>query len=126
MEKEILYKEEAYKLIGACIEVHREKGAGFLESVYHECLILEAKEQKLPLTSKPKLEIRYKAHRLTQFYEPDFVGFSKIILEVKAVKGLDDSHRAQTINYLKATGFRLGLLVNFGKEGKLEWERYIV
>lgn len=92
MEEGILYKDEAYKLIGACIEVHREKGSGFLEPVYHECLVLEAKEQKIPLTSKPKLELRYKGHRLNQKYEPDFVGFSKIILEIKAVRGLDDSH----------------------------------
>ncbi|MGJ8725236.1 MAG: GxxExxY protein [Roseibacillus sp.] len=125
MEKEVLYRDEVFKLIGACIEVHREKGHGFLEPVYHECLELEAKEQQLPLTSKPKLELYYKGHLLTQRYEPDFVGFSKIIVEIKAAKALDNSHRAQTINYLKATGFRLALLVNFGSKGRLEWERFI-
>ena len=125
MGKDILYREEAFKLIGACIEVHREKGHGFLEPVYHECLILEAQEQNLPLTSKPKLEIFYKSHPLTQRYEPDFVGYSKIILEIKAVKALDDAHRAQTINYLKATGFGSLCLVNFGSKGKLEWERFV-
>lgn len=125
MAKEVLFREETYELIGACIEVHREKGPGFLEQVYHECLMLEAKNRKVLLTSKPKLEIFYKGAPLQQRYEPDFVGFSKIILEIKAVKALEDSHRAQTINYLKATGFRLVLLVNFGSQGCLEWERFV-
>lgn len=125
MRKEILYRDEVFKLMGACMEVHREKGHGFLEPVYHECLELEAKMQKLPLVSKPKLDLRYKEHALSQTYEPDFVGFSKIILEIKAVKAIDDAHRAQVLNYLKATDFCVALLVNFGSKGKLEWERFI-
>ena len=121
----MIYKEEAYRLIGACIEVHREKGSGFHESVYQECLDIEFEHQKIPAISKPKQELEYRGKKLVQTFEPDFVCLSDIILEIKAVTKLVDPHRAQVINYLKATGFPLGLLVNFGAEKRLEWERLV-
>jgi GxxExxY protein len=120
---EIIYKKESYAIIGACFEVYNEKGCGFLEPVYHECLEIEFEYQRIPAISKPSLTVSYRGRLLTQTYEPDFVCFEKIIVELKAVSALTDEHRAQLLNYLHATGFELGLLVNFGHYPKLEYER---
>ena len=122
---EILFKEESFKIIGACFEVYNEKGSGFVEPVYQECLKLELALQSVPFTAQQELELSYKGRKLTQSYKPDFVCFDKIIVEIKAVSKLNDEHRAQVHNYLKATGHRLGLLVNFGHHLKLEWERIV-
>jgi GxxExxY protein len=122
---EILFKEESYQIMGACFEVHNEKGSGFVEPVYQECLELELALQSLPFTAQQELELSYKGQKLNQTYKPDFVCFGKIILEIKAASKLTDEYRAQVHNYLKATGFRLGLLVNFGSHSKLEWERIV-
>lgn len=123
---DILYKQESYEVMGACFEVYKEKGVGFLEPVYHECLEIEFRLRGIPAVHHPGLALEYKGHALKRNYEADFVAFSKILIEVKAVKGLADEHRAQVINYLKSTGFKLGLLVNFGKPGGLEWERLVL
>jgi GxxExxY protein len=120
---EIVHKKESYAIVGACFEVYNEKGCGFLEPVYHECLAIEFEHQKVPAISKPALTLSYRDRMLKQTYEADFVCFEKIILELKAVTKLADEHRAQLLNYLHATGFELGLLVNFGHYPKLEYER---
>ena len=120
---ELLFKNEAYSIIGACFEVYNEHRNGFLESVYHESLIYEFMDRKIPAVSEPQLQIRYKTRTLKATCKPDFVCFGKIIVELKAVRDLANEHRAQLLNYLKATGFELGLLVNFGQEGQLQWER---
>ena len=125
MNTEILYREESYRIIGACFEVYREKGSGFLEAVYQECLSLELDEQQIAFQEKPRLGLTYKGQPLQQEYEPDFLCFDKIILEIKAVKHVTDEHRAQLITYLKATGKQLGLLVNFGHHPKIEFERFV-
>ncbi|MCG2712633.1 MAG: GxxExxY protein [Candidatus Omnitrophica bacterium] len=125
MDKDILFKNESYKIIGACFEVYNEKGNGFLEAVYQECLGIEFEEQNISFIEKPKLELRYNDRKLKQTYEPDFVCFKEIIVELKSVKALTDEHRAQVHNYLKAADKRLGLLVNFGHYPKLEYERII-
>jgi len=122
---EILYKDECYRLVGACFEVYNEKGSGFLEPVYHECLAIELSDQQVPFKSQVELNLEYKGRPLKQRYKPDFVCFDKIIVEIKAAKALTDNHRAQVHNYLKATGYRLGLLVNFGTHPDLEWERVV-
>ena len=121
--KEIIYPEQSYKIIGACFEVYKEKGCGFLEAVYQECLELEFADQNIPFAAQQKLQLSYKGRPLKQTYEPDFVCYGKIILEIKAVAALTDEHRAQLQNYLRATGHRLGLLVNFGHYHKIESER---
>jgi GxxExxY protein len=120
---EIIYKKESYAIIGACFEVYNEKGCGFLEPVYHECLAIEFEHQRIPAISKPSLTLRYRDRTLRQTYEPDFICFGKIVLELKTVSALADEHRAQLLNYLHATGFDLGLLVNFGHYPKLDYER---
>lgn len=121
---EIIYKEESYEIIGACFEVYKNKGCGFLEAVSQECLAIEFGLQKIPFLSKPKIQLEYKGHLLKQYSEPDFVCFDKIIVELKAVSNLIDEHRGQTINYLHATSFELALLINFGHYPKLEYERF--
>jgi GxxExxY protein len=111
---EIIYKSERYAIIGACFEVYNEKGCGFLEPVYQECLGIEFEFQRIPAIAKPSLTLSYRGRILTQTYQPDYVCFEKIIVELKAVSALADEHRGQLLNYLHATGFELGLLVNFG------------
>ncbi len=89
-------------------------GSGFLEAVYQECLAIEFESRGIPFQSKPSLPVIYKARALRQSYEPDFACFGQIILELKAASSVASEHRAQVVNYLKATGLKLGLLVNFG------------
>lgn len=120
---ELIYPEESYKIMGACFEVYRQKGSGFLEAVYQECLEMELAEQGIPFVAQQKLSLIYKGRTLKQTYEPDFLCFGKIILEIKAVSSLNAEHRAQLQNYLRATGHHLGLLVNFGHYPKVEAER---
>lgn len=122
---DIVYKEESYQIVGACFEVYNEKGSGFLEPVYQECLELELGMQGIPFVAQQGLLLEYKGKPLIQTYKPDLICFDKIIVELKAVSELTDEHRAQTHNYLKATGMRLGLLVNFGHHPKLEYERIV-
>src|SRR6266481_8778880 len=120
---EIIYKSESYAIIGASFEVYNEKGCGFLEPVYQECLGIEFEYQRIPAIAKPSLTLSYRGRILKQTYEADYVRFGKIIVELKAVSALTDEHRAQLLNYLHTAGFDLGLLVNFGHYPKLEYER---
>ena len=123
---EIIYREESYKIMGACFEVYKEKGCGFTEPVYQECLEIEFGRQGIPFAAQPKLELEYKGTKLEQFFIPDFVCFGSIIVELKALSKLIDEHRAQVLNYLHAMNFRLGLLVNFGHYPRVEYERIVV
>jgi GxxExxY protein len=120
---DLVYKDESYKIMGACFEVYKDKGCGFLEPVYQECMEIELTIRGIPFVPKRSLGLSYKGRPLKSTYEPDFICFEKIIVELKAVTALADEHRAQILNYLKATGYRLGLLVNFGHHPMLEWER---
>jgi GxxExxY protein len=122
---DIIYKDECYRIMSACFEVYNEKGCGFTEPVYQECLEIELGLQSIPFTPQAHLPMSYKGRPLRQRFQPDFVCHEKIILEIKAVTALVDEHRAQVLNYLNATGFHLALLVNFGHHGKLEWERIV-
>lgn len=123
MTDKIIYADESYRIMGACFEVYREKGCGFLEAVFQECLELEFEDQGIPFVAQPKLQLSYKGRTLKQTYSPDFICFEKIVLEIKAVSSISDEHRAQVHNYLRATGMRLGVLVNFGHFPKLQSER---
>ena len=122
----IVYQEESYAIMGACFEVYREKGCGFLEAVYQECLEIEFGLQHLPFRAQVPLPLAYKGRPLKQQYLPDFICYDKIVLELKAVSQLADEHRAQVHNQLRATGHKLGLLVNFGHYPKLEYERIVI
>jgi GxxExxY protein len=125
MEREVLFKEESYRIIGACFEVYNELGNGFLEAVYQEALRHEFELQGVPFQEKPRIGLYFKGIKLTQAYEPDFLCYEEIIVELKAAKSLIDDHRAQVVNYLKSTQKKLGLLVNFGHYPGLEHERLV-
>lgn len=122
---ELIYKEEAYRIIGACFEVYNEKGCGFVEPVYQECLEIELGLQAIPFLGNSELALFYKGRPLKQKYKPDFICFGSVIVEIKAVSAFCDEHRAQVHNYLKATGYKLGLLVNFGEHPNLIYERIV-
>jgi GxxExxY protein len=121
----IIHADESYKIIGACFEVYREKGSGFLEPVFQECLEHELQLQGIPFEAQRWMPLAYKGRPLVQTYKVDFLCFGSVILEIKAVSKLVDEHRAQVLNYLAASNLRLGLLVNFGHHPKLEWERIV-
>lgn len=121
----LIYPEESFAIRGALFEVYKLKGCGFLEAVYQECLEIELGLRDIPFVSQPKLELEYKGRKLVTRYQPDFVIHGKIIVEIKAVSALADEHRAQVHNYLRATGMKLGLLVNFGHKDGVQIERIV-
>lgn len=123
-QNELIYKNEVYKIQGAVFEVYREIGSVFLESVYQECLIKEFELRSIPFVAEEKLTIKYKGKELQQTYRADFVCYNKIIIELKSSKEVLPVHSAQLINYLKITGLRLGLLVNFGAYPKATVDRF--
>lgn len=122
----VIYKEESYKIVGAAFEVYNKLGHGFLEAVYQEALEIEFKKNDIPFEREKELKISYDEVELKQTYKADFVCYDKIIVELKAVSALEDAHRSQVYNYLHATGFKLGILLNFGKSGGLEIERIVL
>ncbi len=121
----MLFAQEVFAIQGAIYEVNRHMGAGFLEAVYQECLALEFTARGIPFVASHNLPIAYKGQTLRQFYQADFICYGKILLELKAVRELAPEHRAQVLNYLSATGLKLGLLVNFGSAPKARIERLI-
>lgn len=124
--RELVYPTESYAIVGALFEVYRERGSGFLEAVYQECVGLEFEARGIPFVAQPALELAYKGTRLEQTYRPDFVCYATILLELKAVQALLDEHRAQLFNYLRASGMRLGILANFGTPRSLQYERIVI
>ncbi|MBL9179377.1 MAG: GxxExxY protein [Verrucomicrobiaceae bacterium] len=126
MTPKLIYPDESFAIRGALFEVYRNKGAGFLEPVYQECLEIELRLAGVPAIAQPRLQLDYKGTQLRSEYIPDFVCYDKIIIEIKAVKELTDAHRAQAQNYLKATGFKLAFLVNFGHHPLIEIERIVL
>ena len=120
----LIFEEETYAIRGAVFEVYKEMGCGFLEAVYQECLEKELSKQGLPFVAQPELRLTYKSEPLQQTYKPDLICYDQIILELKAVKEIAPEHKAQLLNYLKATNLKLGLLVNFGSHPKVQIERF--
>lgn len=122
----IIYKEESYKIVGAAFKVYNGLGPGFLEAVYQEALEIEFQRQGIPYEREKDIKIFYDGIELKQSYRADFVCYDKIIVELKAVSSLDDAHHAQVYNYLHATGFKLGILLNFGYSEGLEKDRIVL
>jgi GxxExxY protein len=122
---ELIFKEEVYEIIGAAIEVHRELGEGFLEAIYQEAMEIELEERKIPFESQKTLPVHYKLRRLKKEYQADLICYDKIIVELKALDKLSKKEESQILNYLKATGMRVGVLINFGSSEKLEWHRFV-
>lgn len=123
---DLLFREEAFRMIGAWMTVYKDKGHGFVEPVYQDCMEIELKHLNIPYLAQVGLPLFYRAKPLKHSYIPDLLCFGEIIVELKAVKNLTDEHRAQVLNYLKASGLQLGLLVNFGHYPGLEWERIVL
>lgn len=123
---ELLLRDEVYAVIGAAIEVHRELGAGFLEAVYQESLEMELALRGIPFVPQQPLTIRYKGRPLKKEYIADVICYGQVIVELKALDHLSGKEVSQLLNYLRATGLRVGLLINFGSHGKLEWKRLVL
>lgn len=119
-----MHEDLTYRILGTCFEVYNQKGCGFLEPVYQECLEIEMQMQGIPYVVQQPLRLEYKGRPLKKTYEPDFICFGEVLVEIKAVSALADEHRAQVLNYLHATGLKVGLLVNFGHHPKVEYERF--
>lgn len=122
--EKFLFKEETYAIIGAMMEVHKILGHGFLEAVYQEALSIEFDKRNIPYEQEEKVDITYKGIHLDKFYIADFICFREIVVEIKALSSISSDHEAQLINYLKATGLRVGILANFG-EKSLTYKRMI-
>ena len=120
------FEEETFAIRGAVFEVYRVMGCGFLEAVYQECLEKELAARGIPFVAQQELRLYYKGETLRQFYKPDLICFGKIIVELKAISALSGEHKAQVLNYLKATGHEVGLLVNFGCYPKAIVERLVL
>ena len=121
----MIYSKEAYDINGALFEVHRQLGPGLLEKVYQEALAVELQLRNIPFEREKRFQILYKGHTLAQEYIADFVCYEKIILELKAVSEITNVHRAQVINYLKITGYKLGMLQNFNVDTMDAAERFV-
>ncbi len=122
----LMYQDESFAVLGAAIEVHKVLGSGFLEAVYQEALEIELADRKVPFEPRKGLAVCYKGKPLRKAYEADLVCFEKIIVELKALDRLSGKEEAQILHYLKASGMRVGLRINFGSHGRLEWKRYIL
>jgi GxxExxY protein len=125
LENGIIFKDESYQIIGACMEVHKELGCGFLEAVYQEALSIEFSKRNIPFEQEKYLTINYKGELLQKKYKADFICYDKIIIELKALSKFAPENMAQTLNYLKITDFQLGLLVNFGTTS-LQYKRVVL
>lgn len=118
-------RDETFEILGAAMEVHNSLGAGFLEAVYQEAMEIEFTERGIPFVSQKPLAICYKGRHLKKTYAADLFCHGQIIVELKALDRLSSKEEAQLLNYIKATGVRIGLLVNFGVSNKLEWKRMV-
>ena len=123
---DILLKDEVFAVVGAAVAVHSELGPGFLEAVYQEAMEIELRERSIPYDIQKLLPITYRGKTLSKEYIADMVCFDALIVELKALEKLSGREEAQLLNYLKASGLRVGLLINFGSHGKLEWSRFIL
>ncbi len=123
---ELLFKDDVYAIIGAAMEVYNQIGPGFGEAIYQEALEIESDSRKLPNNPQQEIYIDYKGVQLKQFFKPDFIYFEKIITEIKAIDRLTSREESQLLNYLKATGMQVGLLINFGADKDLEWKRMVL
>ena len=126
MKQELIYPKRAYKIIGACFEVYKRVGNGFTEPLYQECLEMELSFREIPFEAQPKIPFSYRGQKTKKHFVPDFICFGAIILEIKAVEKCMKQHESQVLNYLHATGFRLGLLANFGHHPRLEYSRIVL
>jgi len=122
---ELLLKDEVYVIIGAAMDVHKELGSGFLEAVYQEAMELELGDRAIPFEPQRELCIFYKGRCLDKKYIADFICFGTVLVKLKAIGEIGTREESQMLNYLKATGIRVGLIINFGDPGRLDWKRMV-
>ena len=122
----LYYKEECYNITGAAMKVHKVLGAGFLEAVYQEAFEIELQRRGIPYKREQEIRVVYDGIELQQKYKADFICYDDIVVELKATSSLKDVHYAQVLNYLKATGCKLGLLISFGQQEELLWKRIVL
>jgi len=123
---ELLLKDEVYAIVGAAMQVKDFLGSGYLEAVYQEAMGIELDAAAIPYESQRPLRIRYKDRFLQKEYIADFVCYGRVVVEIKAIDRLTPRDEAQLLNYLKTTGMRVGVLINFGSSGPLEWKRLVL
>jgi GxxExxY protein len=123
---ELLFKNEVYAIVGAAMEVYNQLGPGFSEAIYQEAMEIEVESRKIPNIPQQDIFILYKGRTLKNFFKPDLICYEKIIMELKALDRLTSREEAQLLNYLRATGLPVGMLINFGAEKDLEWKRMIL
>jgi len=123
---ELIFKDEVYSIMGAAMDVHRELGSGFLESVYQEALEMELTRRQIPFESQRSIKIIYKGEMLNKEFVADLICYGKIIVELKAQESLSGKEEAQVLNYLKATAIKVAVVINFGSHPKLEWKRLVL
>ncbi len=121
---ELIEKELTQRVIGAAMEVHKVLGCGFLEAVYQEALEIELRERGIRFSRQPETKIQYKSHTLSKTYQPDMLVEDRLVVELKALDRISAAEESQLLNYLKATGIKVGLLINFGARS-LEWKRMV-
>ena len=122
---ELLFREEVYAIVGAGFEVYNQLGPGFLEAVYQEALEVEFTQRKIPFVPQQEIRVIYKGLPLKKLFVADFLIYGKVIVEIKAIDHLTPREFSQVINYLKATGSQLGVVINFGAEKEMEWKRLL-
>jgi GxxExxY protein len=125
MSEELLLKDEVYAVVGAAIEIHRELGNGYTEGIYQEGMELGLNFRGVPFVPQERLHVRYKGRVLKSYFVADLICYGQLLVELKAMDRLSGTEEAQVLNYLKATGLRVALLINFGRAGKLEWKRFV-
>lgn len=123
---ELLFKDEVYTIIGAAMEVYNQLGPGFGEAIYQDAIEIEVESRKIPNNPQQDIFVYYKGQKLKSFYKPDLICYEKIVVELKALDRLTSREEAQLLNYLKATGLPVGLLINFGADKNLEWKRMVL
>jgi GxxExxY protein len=124
--KELLLKDEVYAIVGAAMDVYWQLGRGFLEPVYQEALGIEFRRRRIPFEAQEEIVIHYKGEALKKKYVADFICYEQIVIELKALEALCGRDVGQLLNYMKATRFNVGLLINFGSPVRLEWHRYVL
>ncbi len=125
-QKDLLYKDEVYAIIGAAFEVYNTLGSGFLEAVYQEALAIELSSRQIPFQDQAQIKIEYKGEPLKSPYYSDFLCYSSILVEIKAQEHLVSSNEAQLLNYMKGAKLPVGVLINFGNADKLQWKRFVI
>lgn len=123
---ELIYKQEVYAIVGAAMEVYNQLGPGFGEDIYQDAMEIEVESRNIPNNPQQEIYVFYKGQKLKNYFKPDLICYEKVVVELKAIDHLTSREESQLLNYLKATGLPVGLLINFGKQNDLEWKRMVL